>query len=132
VIGSAYSRDAADFALALAQTSGARVTALYVATASERTTWRRRLSRSWSLADAADAVLRDVVELSRHYSVPVHTTIESRAMPEEAVLAELRAGRHDLVVMGVIGARPGDAVFPGSVPQALLARASCSLLLLAS
>jgi len=132
VIGSAYSREAADLALALAQTSGAYVTALYVATASDRTSWRRRFSRSWSLADAADTVLRDVLDLSRHYSVRVHTAIDSRAMPEEAILAEQRAGRHDLIVMGVVGSRPGDAVFPGSTPAALLERAPCSILLLAS
>ncbi len=132
VIGAAYSRDAADFALALAQTSGARVTALYVATAGDRPTWRRRLSRSWSLADAADTVLRDVLDLSRHYSVHIQTAIASRTRPEDAILAELRAGRHDLIVMGIVGSRPGDAVFPGSTPVAVLERASCSMLLLAS
>lgn len=133
VIGAAYARDAADLALALARTSGARITALYVATVSERATWRRRLSRSWSLADAAESVLQDVLELSRHYSVAVHTAIESsRAVPEDAILRELRAGRHDLLVMGLVGARPGDPVFRGSTPAALLERAPCSMLLLAS
>lgn len=132
VVGSAFSREAADFALALAQTSGAQLTALYVATAGERTTWRRRLSRSWSLADAADRVLRDVHELARHYLVKVNTAIESRASPDEAVLREVRAGRHDLIVMGIVGARPSDPVFLGSTPAALLERAPCSLVLLAS
>ncbi|HXS27981.1 MAG TPA: cation:proton antiporter [Steroidobacteraceae bacterium] len=132
VIGEGYSRDTADLALALAQTSGARVTALYVATASARQTWRRRLSRSWSLADTADMVLRDVLELSRHYSAQVRTAIVSRAVPEEAILAELASGGHDLIVMGVLGVRPGDAAFPGGTSAALLERAPCSILLLAS
>ena len=132
VIGEAYSRDAADLALALAQTSGARVTALYVATGNERTTWGRRLTRSWSLADTGDTVLRDVLDLSRHYSVPVHTAVVSRKVPEKSVLAELAAGGYDLIVMGVLGARPGDAVFPSGTAAVLLELAPCSMLLLAS
>jgi nucleotide-binding universal stress UspA family protein len=132
VIGAAYSREAADFGLALAETSGARITALYVATAGERTTWRRRLSRSLRLADAADAALRDVLDLSRHYSVNIRTAIESRSAPEDAILKEVHHGRHDLVVLGVVGARPGDSVFPGSAAAALLERSPCSLLLLTS
>ena len=132
VIGETYSRDAADLALALAQTSGARVTALYVPTGSNRTTWRGRLYRSWSLTDTGDTVLRDVLDLSRHYSVRVRTAIVSRVVPVEAVLAEIAMGGHDLIVMGVLGARPGDAVFPGETAAALLERAKCSMLLLAS
>jgi len=132
VVGAAFSREAADFALALAQTSGATLTALYVATASERPSWRRRISRSWRLADTADRVLRDVHELSRHYLVRVNTAIESRAAPADAILREVRIGRHDLIVIGVVGARPGDPAFIGSTPATLLERAPCSLLLIAS
>lgn len=132
VIGAAYSREAADFTLALAQTSGARVTALYVATAGERPSWRRRLTRSWKLADAADSVLRDVVDLARHYTLRVDTAIDARAMPADAILHELRAGRHDLLVMGAVGTPPGDALFAGTLPAAVLERADCSILLLAS
>jgi len=132
VIGAAYSREAADFALALAQTSGARVTALYVATASERPSWRRRLTRSWRLADAADSVLRDVVDLARHYALRVDTAIDARAVPADAILHELRTGRHDLLVMGDVGTPPGDALFSGTLPAAVLERADCSILLLAS
>ncbi len=132
VIGAAYSRDAADFALALAQASGARVTALYLAMAGARATWRRRLTRSWSLRDAADTLLRDVLDLSKHYSVYVRTALDWRAAPEKAILQELRAGEYDLLVMGAIGARPGDPAFPGSAPAAVLEQARCSLLLLTS
>ena len=132
VIGEAYSRDAADLALTLAQTGSARVTALYVATGGLRATWRRRLSRSFSLVDAADSILRDVLDLSRHYSVQLHTTIVSHAVPEKAVLSELASGGHDLIVLGTLGARPGDSAFPGGTAAALLQRAPCSIVLLAS
>jgi Kef-type K+ transport system membrane component KefB/nucleotide-binding universal stress UspA family protein len=132
IVGPAYSREAADFTLALAQTSGARITALYIATAAERPTWRRRLTRTWRLADAADSVLRDVLDLSRHYRLPVHTAIESRGSPTEAILHELRVGRYDLAVIGVVGTTPGDTLFSGAVAAALLERAECSILLLSN
>jgi Kef-type K+ transport system membrane component KefB len=130
IVGPAYSREAADFTLALAETGGTRVTALYVATASERPSWRRRFTRTWSLADAADSVLQDVLDLSRHYSIRVHTAIESRGSPTDAILRELRAGHYDLVVIGVVGSTPGDALFSGAVSAAILERAQCSIVLL--
>jgi Kef-type K+ transport system membrane component KefB/nucleotide-binding universal stress UspA family protein len=132
IVGAAYSREAADFSLALAQTSGARVTALYVATASERPSWRRRLTRSWKLPDAADSVLRDVVELSRHYALRAGTAIDARGVPVEAILKELRAGRYDLLVMGAVGSPPGDTLFSDTLPAAVLERADCSIVLLSS
>lgn len=131
LIGAAYSRDAADLALALAQTSGASVTALYAALASERPSWRKRLTRSWNLADAADTLLRDVLELSRHYSVYVRTAMDWRGAPAEAILKELRGGQYDLLVIGALGARPGDPAFSSGIPAVLLERAQCSVTLLA-
>jgi Kef-type K+ transport system membrane component KefB/nucleotide-binding universal stress UspA family protein len=132
IVGPVYSREAADFTLALAETGAGRVTALYVATAGERPSWGRRLTRSWSLPDAADSVLRDVLDLARHYALPVHTAIESRRSPPDAILHELRAGRYDLVVIGVVGGAAGDGVFSGAVQAALLERAECSIVLLSS
>jgi nucleotide-binding universal stress UspA family protein len=130
IVGPAYSREAADFTLALAETGAARVTALYVAAAGERPSWGRRLTRSWNLPDAADSVLQDVLDLARHYALPVHTAIESRRSPPDAILHELRAGHYDLVVIGVVGTAPGDALFSGAVPAAILERAECSIVLL--
>jgi Kef-type K+ transport system membrane component KefB/nucleotide-binding universal stress UspA family protein len=132
VIGAAYSREAADFMLALAQTSGARVTVLYVATPSERPSWGRRLTRSWRLADAADSVLRDVMDLARHYELRVDTAIDARAVPADAILKELRAGRYDLLVMGAVGTSPGDALFAGTLPASVLERAECSIVVVSS
>ena len=131
VIGAAYSRAAADLALALAQSSGARVTALYVANARAPQPWRRRLRRSWSLADTADAMLQDVLNLAHHYAIHVRTAIALRGAPDEAILQELHAGSYELMVLGV-GTRPSDPVFVASLPEALLARAPCSLALLSS
>ncbi|MGH8226754.1 MAG: universal stress protein, partial [Steroidobacteraceae bacterium] len=129
VIGSSYSREAADLALALAETSGATVTALAVALVRERLSFHRRLTRSFTLAEAADTVLRDVLDLSRHHSVPLHTAIDARAAPEDAILGALRSGRYDLLVIGAAGARPGDPVFSDGVPAVVLERAGCSTIL---
>jgi Kef-type K+ transport system membrane component KefB/nucleotide-binding universal stress UspA family protein len=130
VIGTSYSRAAADLSLALAQASGARVTALYVANERAALPWQGRIRRSWSLADAADTILQDVLNLAHHYAIHVRTAI-ARGAPDTAILQELQAGSYDLMVISV-GTHPSESVFLASLPQALLARAPCSLALLSS
>jgi Kef-type K+ transport system membrane component KefB/nucleotide-binding universal stress UspA family protein len=129
VIGAAYSREAAELALALAQAAGAPLTALYVPTARERGPWRG-LARSWRPDDAAEIMLQDVQDLSHHYSVRLRAAVGRRSVPEDSILEELRL-EYSLMVLGM-GARPGEGMLRGSVPAAVLARAPCSLLLVSS
>jgi len=131
VIGASYSRAAADLSLALAQASGARVTALYVANDRAALPWQRRIRRSWSLPDAADTILQDVLNLAHHYALQVRTATALRGAPDTAILQELQAASYDLMVLGV-GTHPSDPMFLASLPQALLARAPCSLALLSN
>jgi Kef-type K+ transport system membrane component KefB/nucleotide-binding universal stress UspA family protein len=130
VLGSSYSREAADLALALAQAAGAPVTALYVASPTERDSWWR-LRRSWSLESQSERILQNVLDLSRHYAVQVRTSIGRSASVVDAILAELRARAYDLIVMPV-APRPGHGVGLGSISTAVLDRVPCSLLLLAN
>jgi hypothetical protein len=51
--------------------------------------------------------------------------------PQEAILRQLEVGEHNLLVMGE-SPRPGDQLFFGEVPAALLERAECSVLFVAS
>jgi len=51
--------------------------------------------------------------------------------PQEAILRQLEVGGHNLLVMGV-SPRPGDQLFFGEVPAALLERAECSVLFVAN
>jgi Kef-type K+ transport system membrane component KefB/nucleotide-binding universal stress UspA family protein len=131
VLGSSYSRDTADLALALAQAAGAPVTALYVASPTERDSWRRRLRRSWSVESQSESILQNVLDLSHHYAVQVRTSIGRSASVVDAILAELRARAYDLIVMP-LAPRPGNGVGLGSISTAVLDRVPCSLVLLAN
>ncbi len=131
VVGASYARAAADLALALAQASGASLTALYVPTDAERNSLRRRLQHTWHLGDAAETVLQDVIELSRHYSVPVRTALDWGTAASDAIARELARSDYDLIVLG-LGTRPGDAAFLGSASATLVERSPCSLILLST
>jgi len=60
-----------------------------------------------------------------------HRLIRRRETAQSAILREVRAGRFNLVVLGV-SPRPGDQLFFGEVAADLLANAPCSLVFLTS
>ena len=132
VTGTATSRQGAELAIALAQGSRGRVTALHVAGGhpGERR-WPLRFGNVLAPDPGADATLRDIVELGKAYGVEVKGTLRSRRTAENAIIREVRDGDYDLLVMGV-SPRPGEQLFFGEVPADLLARAPCSLLFVAS
>jgi Kef-type K+ transport system membrane component KefB/nucleotide-binding universal stress UspA family protein len=125
VTGTPISRQGAELAVALAQGSRGRVTALHVAGASS---W---LGAALTPEVRADATIQDVVELGRAYGVEVKGTVRRRRTAENAIMSEIRGGGYDLLVMGV-SPRPGQQLFFGEVPADLLERAPCSLLFIAS
>ena len=105
------------------------MTALFVSNPSRP--WQRRLRRAWSIGSDRDAVLREIVTLGDRLGVPVRTAHYHDPDPAEAILRQLNAGKHNLVVMGV-SARPGDTLDFGAVPGAVLDRSERSLLFVAS
>jgi nucleotide-binding universal stress UspA family protein len=132
VTGTQTSRQGAELAIALAQGSRGRVTALHVAGNYPRDRrWGLRFSTVLAPDPGADATLRDIVELGKAYGVEVKGTLRSRRATENAIIREVRDGDYDLLVMGV-SPRPGEQLFFGEVPADLLARAPCSLLFVAS
>jgi Kef-type K+ transport system membrane component KefB/nucleotide-binding universal stress UspA family protein len=132
VTGTQTSRQGAELAIALAQGSRGRVTALHVAGNYPRDRrWGLRFSTVLAPDPGADATLRDIVELGKAYGVEVKGTLRSRRAAENAIIREVRDGDYDLLVMGV-SPRPGEQLFFGEVPADLLARAPCSLLFVAS
>ncbi len=133
VTGTPISRQGAELAIALAQGSRGRVTALHVAGSSsrERRRWGMRFGIALAPDSGADATIRDIVELGKAYGVEVTGTIRSRRTAENAIMREVRDGEYDLLVMGV-SPRPGDQLYFGEVPADLLERAPCSLLFVAS
>jgi len=130
VTGTDYSRRGAEVAMALARADHGSVTALYVAAPSRRP-WRRELRAAWAIAADEEAILRDIVALGDRMDVEVRTAVRTGTEAADAILRQLKAGRHNLVVMGV-SARSGPTLFFGAVPAAVLAQSDRSVLFVSS
>jgi Kef-type K+ transport system membrane component KefB/nucleotide-binding universal stress UspA family protein len=138
VSGTSVSRRGAELAVALARGSRGSVTALHI---EGRGPMRRPLHKRFgALFGKQDEIYEDVsnnpitneiVQLARAYSVNVRSTVRSHRDPDTAILREIGAGRHDVLVMGV-SPRPGDPLNFGDVASVLLERAQCSLVFLAA
>ena len=131
VTGTAYSSRAADVALALAHASGGTLTALYVDPEAAVRDWRQDLGNTIRSRRHGASVLREVVELGRHYGIAVRRRVKYERNAAQAILNELADGAYNLLVMGVT-ARSGDALFFGSVPSTILSDSSESLLLVST
>jgi Kef-type K+ transport system membrane component KefB/nucleotide-binding universal stress UspA family protein len=129
VTGTPYSRHAAELALALARADNGSVTALYVAP--QRRSWHGRVPAPWTIGADEEAILREIVELGDRTGVTVRTAVRRNAAAEESILRRLRAGNHNLLVMGV-SPRPGESLSFGRVAAAILARAEHSILFVSS
>jgi Kef-type K+ transport system membrane component KefB/nucleotide-binding universal stress UspA family protein len=138
VSGTSVSRRGAELAVALARGSHGSVTALHI---EGRGPVRRPLHRRFGALfgrqdeieeEASDnPITSEIVQLARAYSVNVRSTVRSHRDPDTAILREIGAGRHDVLVMGV-SPRPGDPLNFGDVASVLLERAECSLVFLAA
>ena len=138
VSGTSVSRRGAELAVALARGSRGSVTALHIAGRnSGRRPLRERLGALFGRQDYVEEALPnnpitdEIVQLARAYSVNVRPAVRSHREAETAILREIGAGRHDVLVMGV-SPRPGEPLNFGDVASALLERAECSLVFLAA
>ena len=123
VNGTPAARNAAETAFAIARPTGARVTALYVASAhggADRT--RTRVQE--------EAVLKDIADLAERYGVSLRTALHSQAEADTAILKRAAAG-YGLVVMGV-SRRPGEQLFFGNTAHAVLKKWQGPLLFVAT
>jgi len=124
ITGTDVSRRAAEIAFSLGK--GATLTALYV----EQKIWAKegngRLSRR-----QARTILNDIAEMATRYNVKIETRRVSGVRTANAILNEAKAGAHDLIVMGV-SRRPGERLYFGETPMAVLAKSPCSLLFLST
>jgi Kef-type K+ transport system membrane component KefB/nucleotide-binding universal stress UspA family protein len=138
VSGTSVSRRGAELAVALAQGSRGSVTALHIAGRnSAPRPLRRRFGALFGMQDQVEEepsnnpITNEIVQLARAYSVNVRSTVRSHRDADTAILREIAAGRHDVLVMGV-SPRPGDPLNFGDVASVLLERAECSLVFLAA
>ncbi len=137
VSGTSISRRGAELAVALAQGSHGSVTALHIEGRNARRPLHKRLGSLFGRQDEVDEepsnnpITDEIVQLARAYSVNVQSTVRSHREAQTAILREISAGRHDVLVMGV-SPRPGDPLNFGDVASVLLERAECSLVFLAA
>lgn len=129
VTGTKHSRNGAEVALMLARADQGSVTALYAR--STTGSWRRRLGTGWATGEDEAAILREIVEMGDSLGVSVRTATRNRATAADAILAQLRHARHNLIVMGV-SRRPGVALFFGDTSAAILAESPRSILFVSS
>jgi Kef-type K+ transport system membrane component KefB/nucleotide-binding universal stress UspA family protein len=138
VSGTSISRRGAELAVALAQASRGSLTALHIAGRSAgRAPLHKRLGALFARHEDLDEepshnpITEEIVQLARAYSVNVRSAVRNHREAETAILREIAAGRHDMLVMGV-SPRPGEPLNFGDVAAALLERAECSLVFLAT
>jgi len=131
VTGTAHSRRGVEIALALARASLGTVAALHVARR-RRPQGLHRFGAAWgAFGDNAAAILQEVVRLGDQFGVPVRTAVRTQVAAENAILSQLEAGEHNLVVMGV-SPRPGTTLSFGDAAAAVLERSDRSILFVAS
>jgi Kef-type K+ transport system membrane component KefB len=121
VNGTETSRRAAEVAIAMARTSHAPITALYVAPPGNI---KRPRSR-------ADGILKDVVVLAEAYDVDARTAVRAEKLADEAILKEMAKRKHNLIVMGV-ERRPGEKLFFGETATAILEKSDRSIVFVVS
>src|SRR5712691_8268700 len=130
VTGTGFSRHGAEVALALAHADYGTVTALYVTSPGKRP-WQREFRRALAIGGGGAAVLREIVSLGDRMEVAVRTAVRTDTEPAQAILRQLRAGRHNLLVMGV-SSRPGATLSFGAFAAAVLAQSERSVLFASS
>jgi Kef-type K+ transport system membrane component KefB/nucleotide-binding universal stress UspA family protein len=131
VNGTDVSRRAAEVGLALARSSGSRVSALYVASGRPDAGGRGRVRRGAMIRRNEEAVLKDIAELADRYGARVRTALRVDVDAEDAILKEAGRGGYDLIVLGV-ARRPGETLFFGNMAAAVLERCETAIVFVAS
>jgi K+:H+ antiporter len=131
VRGNKVSRQAAEVALALAQTSHGTLTALYVLSTVGLGGTQGALKRATPARRDGEAVLKEIVDLADRYGRSLRTALRLDVAPEDAILRQARVGRYNLIVMGV-GRPAGETLFFGKVAAAVLDNSERSILFVSS
>jgi nucleotide-binding universal stress UspA family protein len=122
VNGTEPSRRAAEVAITLARATNAPITAVYVASRSDKTGFNR---------SHVEAILKDIVELANSYDCDLRTAVHVDIDPEDAIMKEIARRSHNLIVMGV-ARRPGDQLFFGETAAAVLKKSEHSMIFIAT
>jgi Kef-type K+ transport system membrane component KefB len=131
VTGTRHSWRGAEVGLALARASLGSVAALHVARRRRPQPLRGFGAVGGAFGDNAAAILQEAVRLGDQFGVPMRTAVRTQVAAENAILSQLEAGEHNLVVMGV-SPRPGTTLSLGDAAAAVLERSDRSILFVVS
>jgi Kef-type K+ transport system membrane component KefB/nucleotide-binding universal stress UspA family protein len=126
VNGTESSRRGAEVAITIARATKSSLTVLYVAVGNKRGSRRGIRTRRHE-----EAILKDIVAIADGYNMSIRTAVLVDKAADEAILAEAKRRKNNIVIMGV-GRRPGEKLFFGDTAASLLQDAECSLLFVAS
>jgi nucleotide-binding universal stress UspA family protein len=129
VTGTKTTRRAAEVAITIARVVNAPVTGLYVSNV--RSSPRGQYNQRIRALPHEQAILKNIVELADQYDVEIKTTMRAGVAPEDAILTEVKRGKHDLIVLGV-NRRTGEQLFFGDTARAVLDKAPASILFVAT
>ena len=127
-----FSGRGADMAIALAQASQGTVTALHVTSARHAPrSPQRQIGTAFAANGNAEAMIREIVQMGETQGVEVRSAIHRGEAVSSDILRQVKAGDHNLLVIGV-ETRPGQGLAFGDVPAELLAHCDCSVLFVVS
>jgi Kef-type K+ transport system membrane component KefB/nucleotide-binding universal stress UspA family protein len=129
VNGTDVSRRAAEVAITIARAVGGPITALYISNL--KANQRGRSLRGIRARQQEQAILKDIVDLADQYDDEIKTAVRADIASDEAILAEVKRGGHNLIIMGV-SRRPGDTLFFGDTAGAVVEKVPTSTLLVSS
>ena len=89
--------------------------------------WRQRSDSAAASRNTAEAAIHETIELGGRYGISVSGRIRTASTRRAAILQEILAGKHNLLVMGVTP-RSADQLYFGEAPAEILERAPCSVL----
>jgi Kef-type K+ transport system membrane component KefB/nucleotide-binding universal stress UspA family protein len=130
ITGTEVSLQATEVGIAIARATKAPITALYVS-AGQSPRMAPRLRTAVQPREQAEAILREAVEMADRYGIDMRTAVKTDAAVANAILRHAGASRYTLIVMGV-NRRPGETLYFGDVPAAILERSPRSILFVSS
>jgi len=125
VSGTAESRRAMEIAVALAQAGGRAITLLYVETP---VAGPGGYTLQRGLLGTQGMELREAAHFAEQFNIRTRMVIRSAVSIDDAIVAQVSRGRHNLVLLGV-RPRSSDTRFYGIVAAEVLGRAECSVML---
>jgi nucleotide-binding universal stress UspA family protein len=129
LIGTDYSRRAAEVAVALAKGANSALTAFHVTPPVDEV---EVLRRSDAVVESGRKLVRDIKDLGKSEAVKIRTLLKVRKSAETAILSQVKRGKHTLIVVGVKFRGDNKNISFGTRISVLIEKMPCSILIVNS